>query len=144
MANRTTRGFLIGIAAAAIAFESLMACAAGNVPPSDAIVNELMSRDLAGTSGKEILMITVEYLAGGASLPHRHDAQLFVYVLDGAVRMQIQGSPPVTLGTGKTFYEGPDDIHTVSANASRTKPARILVFMIKDKGAPASSPVAPS
>jgi quercetin dioxygenase-like cupin family protein len=82
-------------------------------------------------------MITVEYLPGGASLPHRHNAQVFVYVLDGAVRMQTQGTAPVTLGPGKTFYESPGDIHTVSANASRTKPARMLVFMVKDKDAPA-------
>ena len=86
-------------------------------------------------------MLTVEYLPGGASLPHRHNAQVFVYVLEGAVRMQIEGSAPVTLGPGETFYEGPDDIHTVSANASQTKPARILVFMVKEKVAAISTPV---
>ena len=88
-------------------------------------------------------MLTVEYIAAGASLPHRHNAQVFVYVLDGAVRMQIEGAAPVTLGPGETFYEGPDDVHTVSANASQTKPARILVFIIKNKAAPVSTPVAP-
>jgi len=87
-------------------------------------------------------MLTVEYVAGGASLPHRHNAQVFVYVLSGSVRMQVEGSPAVKLGPGQTFYEGPDDIHTVSANASRTKPAMILVFMVKDKDAPASIGVA--
>jgi quercetin dioxygenase-like cupin family protein len=107
--------------------------------PPDAIVKQLMTRDLAGSAGKEVLMVTVEYLAGGASLPHRHNAQVFVYVLDGKVRMQVQGSAAVTLGPGETFYEGPDDIHTISANASRTKSARFLVFIIKDKGAPVSS-----
>jgi quercetin dioxygenase-like cupin family protein len=107
--------------------------------PPDAIVKQLMTRDLAGSAGKEVLMITVEYLAGGASLPHRHNAQVFVYVLDGKVRMQVQGSAAVTLGPGGTFYEGPDDIHTISANASQTQSARILVFIIKDKGAPVSS-----
>jgi quercetin dioxygenase-like cupin family protein len=94
-----------------------------------------------GASGKEINMLTVEYLPAGASLPHRHNAQVFVYVLEGAVRMQVAGAAPVTLGPGQTFYEGPDDIHTVSANASKTKAARFLVFMVKDKGAPASTPV---
>jgi quercetin dioxygenase-like cupin family protein len=107
--------------------------------PPDAIVKNLMTRDLAGSAGKEVLMVTVEYLAGGASLPHRHNAQVFVYVLEGKVRMQVEGSAAVTLGPGGTFYEGPDDVHTVSANASRTKSARILVFIIKDKGAPVSS-----
>jgi quercetin dioxygenase-like cupin family protein len=110
----------------------------------DAIVKELMTRDLVGSAGKEVLMVTVEYLAGGASLPHRHNAQVFVYVLDGKVRMQVEGSAAVTLGPGETFYEGPDDIHTISANASRAKSARILVFIIKDKGAPVSSDAGPA
>jgi len=103
-----------------------------------------MRRGLVGAAGKEVLMVTVEYLKGGASLPHRHNAQVFVYVLEGNVRMQVQGSAAVTLGPGETFYEGPDDIHTISANASRTKSARILVFIVKDKGAPVSSDAGPA
>ena len=115
------------------------ATAAATKASQDAIVKQLMTKDLAGAAGKEVLMVTVEYLAGGASLPHRHNAQVFVYVLEGKVRMQVQGSAAVTLGPGETFYESPDDIHTISANASRTKSARILVFIIKDKGAPVST-----
>ncbi len=88
-------------------------------------------------------MLTVEYVPGGASLAHRHNAQVFVYVLQGSVRMQVQGAPLVTLGPGDTFYEGPEDIHTVSANASATEPARILVFMVKDKAAPSSTAISP-
>jgi quercetin dioxygenase-like cupin family protein len=83
-------------------------------------------------------LITVDYAPGAAPPRHRHNAQAFVYVLQGAVRMQIEGSTPVTLGPGDTFYESPDDIHAVSANASQTQPARILVFVVKDKGAPLS------
>ena len=86
-------------------------------------------------------MITVKYLAGAASLPHRHDAQVFVYVLEGEVTMQLQGQAPVTLRPGQTFYEGPNDIHAVSANASQTAAAKILVFMLKDKAKPASRAV---
>jgi quercetin dioxygenase-like cupin family protein len=143
MMNRRTRRILVDIAIVASAvFWSLTACADGTPPPPDAVVHQLMTRDLIGATGKEILLLTVEYVAGGASLPHRHNAQVFVYVLDGAVRMQIEGGAPVTLRAGDTFYEGPDDVHTISANASRTKPARILVFIVKDKGAPVSSPVA--
>ena len=115
------------------------ASAAPSKASQDAIVKQLMTKDLAGAAGKEVLMVTVEYLAGGASLPHRHNAQVFVYVLEGKVRMQVQGSAAVTLGPGETFYESPDDIHTISANASRTKSARILAFIIKDKGAPVST-----
>ena len=88
-------------------------------------------------------MLTVEYIPGGASLPHRHDAQVFVYVLEGNLRMQIAGSPEVTLKRGQTFYESPTDVHVVSANASKTEPAKILVFIVKDKDKPVSRKVAP-
>jgi quercetin dioxygenase-like cupin family protein len=118
------------------------AAAAPAAAPS-AAVHELLSRDLNGAPGKELRMLTVEYVPGGASLAHRHNAQVFIYVLQGAVRMQVAGSPLVTLGPGDTFFEGPEDIHTVSANASATEPARILVFMVKDQGAPISTGVPP-
>lgn len=117
------------------------ACAAGSPPLSTEAVAQLMSRDLIGVPDKEVLMITVTYLPGGASVPHRHDAQVFVYVLEGELTMQVKGAPPVTVRPGQTFYEGPDDIHQVSANASRTAPAKILVFMVKDKARPASRDV---
>ncbi len=113
-------------------------CAGDPPAPPAGAVKELMTRNLAGVSGKELRMLSVQYLPGGASLPHRHNAQVFVYVLEGAVTMQVQGRAPVTLGAGETFYEGPEDIHTVSANASRTQPARILVFMVRDAGTPLS------
>jgi quercetin dioxygenase-like cupin family protein len=121
----------------------LMAGMAQATAAGQPTVDELMTRSVAGLPNKEVLMITVNYLPGGASLPHRHDAQVFVYVLEGAMTMQVDGSAPVTLGPGQTFYEGPDDVHRVSANASRTQPARILVFMIKEKRRPASRTVAP-
>jgi quercetin dioxygenase-like cupin family protein len=136
--------YKILIALAAMALVEGPWCAAhadeGKAPPSQAAVKELMTRDVVGASGKEIRMLTVEYIPGGASLAHRHNAQVFVYVLEGAVKMQVAGGPLLTLGPGETFYEGPDDIHTVSANASATKPARILVFMIKNAGAPVTMP----
>jgi quercetin dioxygenase-like cupin family protein len=103
------------------------------VTPKDATVRQLMQRDLEQSGDKEVTMLTVEYGPGGASLPHRHNAQVFVYVLEGSVRMQVEGSPPVTLGPGETFYESSSDVHTVSANASTTQVARLLVVMIKSK-----------
>lgn len=112
-------------------------------PATAAAVAQLMEKELVGDPQKEVLMLTVEYLPGGASLPHRHDAQVFVYVLQGELRMQVAGSPAVTLRQGQTFYEGPTDIHLVSANASLSAPAKILVFLIKDKGAPVSRDAAP-
>jgi quercetin dioxygenase-like cupin family protein len=104
-------------------------------------VQPLLRQDLPDIPGKEVVMLTVAYLPGGASLPHRHDAEVFVYVLEGSVVMQVDGQPAVTLGAGQTFHEGPADIHRQSANASATEPAKIVVFMIKDKNKPVSRPV---
>ncbi|MGH9661864.1 MAG: cupin domain-containing protein [Bryobacteraceae bacterium] len=101
----------------------------------------LLNRDLAGIAGKEAVMLTVEYPPGFASRQHRHNAHTFVFVLEGSVVMAVKGGKEMTLGPGETFYESPDDIHSVSRNASDTRPAKILVFFVKDKGAPASVPV---
>jgi quercetin dioxygenase-like cupin family protein len=100
----------------------------------------LITKDLTGVAGKEAVMLTVEYPPGGSSASHRHNAHTFVYVLEGSVIMQVAGGTAVTLGPGQTFYETPDDIHAVSKNASDSKPAKILVFLVKNKGAPASVP----
>ena len=121
----------VGIVLAALA--SLAGAAPHEATASDAVVAPLMARDLIGTSGREVTLETVEYAPGGKSAPHRHHAQVFVYVLEGTLRMQVQGSPVVTLGPGGTFYESPEDVHTLSENASQTKPAKFLVVMIKDK-----------
>jgi quercetin dioxygenase-like cupin family protein len=113
-------------------------------PASGAAVTTLMQRELADLPGKEALMLTVEYPPGVASLPHRHDADVFVYVLEGEIIMQVEGQPAVTLGPGGTFFEGPADVHVKSANASDRTAAKLLVVMVKDRGAPVSRPVAPA
>jgi quercetin dioxygenase-like cupin family protein len=115
-----------------------MSSAAENAPPAN--VTPLMTRDLQGIAGKEMLVLVVEYPPGGVSQPHRHNASVFVYVLEGAVTMQVSGSAPVTLKAGDTFFEAPGDVHVTSANASSSAPAKFLVYMVKDKGAPASVP----
>lgn len=99
-------------------------------------VTPLFSHDLADLPGKELTMIQVEYAPGGADPVHRHDAHGLVYVLEGSIVMQVKGGPPVTLQPGQTFYEGPEDVHTVGRNASKTKPAKFVVFLIKEKGTP--------
>jgi quercetin dioxygenase-like cupin family protein len=99
-------------------------------------VAPLMSKELADMPGKEALMITVEYPPGGSDQVHRHHAQVLVYVLEGSIVMQVKGEAPLTLAPGQTFYEGPDDVHIVSRNASQTAPAKFLVLFVKDKGAP--------
>ena len=105
-----------------------------------ASVTSLTSRDLPEFPGKEVLMITVEYPPGSVDPIHRHNAHAFVYVLEGSIIMQVKGGKEVTLTPGQTFYEGPDDVHVVGRNASSTKPAKFVVFFIKDKGAPVLVP----
>lgn len=107
----------------------------------DTRVTSLMSKPLPDTPGKEVLVLTVEYPPGGYDPVHRHNAHGFIYVLQGSIIMGVKGAKPVTLTAGQTFYEGPNDIHTVGRNASNTKPAKFLVFLLKDKDAPILIPV---
>ena len=108
--------------------------------PKEAKVTPLLSKDLTDFPGKEGLMITVEYPPGGSDPIHRHNAHAFVYVLEGSIVMQVRGGKEVTLTPGQTFYEGPSDVHVVGRNASQTKPAKFVVFLVKDKGAPVLVP----
>jgi quercetin dioxygenase-like cupin family protein len=102
----------------------------------DAKVTPLMSKDLTEFPGKEGLMIMVEYPPGGSDPVHRHNAHGFIYVLEGTVVMQVKGGKEVTLTSGQTFYEGPNDVHVLGRNASNVKPAKFVVLLVKDKGAP--------
>ena len=111
------------------------------LPVSGAEVAMLFKQDLADMPGKAGQLLTVEFVPGEVSDAHRHNAHTFVYVLEGSVVMQVQGGEAKTLTAGQTFYENPDDIHTVANNASDTEPAKILVFFIKDSDAPATMPV---
>jgi quercetin dioxygenase-like cupin family protein len=107
----------------------------------EAKVVPLLSKDLADLPGKEGLMITVEYPPGASDPVHRHNAHGFIYVLEGSIVMQVKGGREVTLMPGQTFYEGPNDIHLIGRNASQTKRAKFVVFLVKDKGAPVLMPV---
>jgi quercetin dioxygenase-like cupin family protein len=106
-----------------------------------AVVTPLMTKELPDVPGKEALMLMVEYPPGSSDPAHRHNADAFVYVLEGSVVMQVKGGKPVTLTPGQTFYEGPDDVHVVGRNASTSKPAKFVVVLVKKKGAPAVVPV---
>ena len=119
---------------------ALLCLMSGTAMAQQAKVTSLMSKDLPESPGKEMLMITVEHAPGGSSPSHRHDAHAVVYVLEGSVVMQLKGGQQVTLTEGQTFYEGPNDVHVVDRNASSTKPAKFLVFIIKAKGAPVLVP----
>ena len=120
---------------------TLMAQQPTVTPAPQATVNELMSKDLTELPGREVLMITVDYPPGSVDPIHRHNAHAFVYVLEGSIVMQVKGEKEVTLTSGQTFYEGPNDVHLVGRNASSTKPAKFLVVFVKDKGAPVLVPV---
>ena len=119
---------------------TLMAQKAVTAPAAQETITPLISKELAGSPGKEALMYTVDFPPGFSSPVHRHNAQVSVYVLEGSVVMQVRGGKEVTLRPGQTFYEGPNDIHVVSRNASRTESAKFLVFMINEKGAPLVMP----
>ena len=112
----------------------------GTLLAQEAKVTDLMSKDLPNLPGKEGLMITVEYAPGNVDPIHRHNANGFIYVLEGTIVMQVRGGKERTVTAGQTFYEGPDDVHVVGRNASKTKPAKFVVFLVKDKGAPVLVP----
>lgn len=119
----------------------LISLMAGPLMAQEGKVTSLISKDLKEFSGKEGLMIAVDYAPGGSDPVHRHDAHAFVYVLEGSIVMQVKGGKEVTLTPGQTFYESPTDVHVVSRNASKTTPAKFLVFFVKDKAAPVLKPV---
>jgi quercetin dioxygenase-like cupin family protein len=112
----------------------------GALIAQEAKVTPLLSKDLTNLPGKEGLMISVEYPPGSSDPIHRHFAHAFVYVLEGSIVMQVRGGKETTVAAGQTFYEGPGDVHVVGRNASQTEPARFVVFLVKDKGAPVLVP----
>jgi quercetin dioxygenase-like cupin family protein len=118
----------------------LASLAIGALQSREAKVTQVMSKDLPDIPGKEALMLSVEYPPRSSDPIHRHNADAFVYVLEGSIVMQVRGGKETVLTPGQTFYEGPDDVHVVGRNASQTKPAKFLVFMVKDKGAPVQVP----
>jgi quercetin dioxygenase-like cupin family protein len=112
----------------------------GPLLAQEAKVTPLLSKDLTNIPGKEGLMIAVEYPPGSSDPVHRHNAHGFIYVLEGSIVMQVRGGKEVTLTAGQTFYEGPNDVHVVGRNASKTEPAKFIVFLVKEKGAPVLIP----
>ena len=103
-------------------------------------ISVLFNKDLPDIPGKTVQILTVDYAPGESSKQHRHNANTFVYVLEGSVVMQVEGSKEKTLLVGEIFYENPDDIHSVSRNANDTESAKILVFFVKDKDTPSTVP----
>ena len=144
MLNIIKRGLSVVVASALAGPLALAApprqAAVSAAKPADRIVTELMTKDLPDIADKDVLMITVDYPPGAADPVHRHDADSFIYVLEGSIVMQLRGQKEVTLTPGQTFYEGAKDVHTVGRNASKTEPAKFLVLLLKKKGTPAVLP----
>jgi quercetin dioxygenase-like cupin family protein len=140
MTNKSVRILAPSLAVGLISSLALW-LAGSTVKAQQPDVVTLMSKALAEFPGKEVLMITVEFPPGGYDPVHKHDAHGFIYVLEGSVVMQVKGGQEVTLAPGQTFYEGPDDVHVVGRNASNTKSAKMLVILVKNKGAPILVPV---
>jgi quercetin dioxygenase-like cupin family protein len=118
----------------------LLLAAAGATAGAQDAVKSVFQTDVGDLTDQEILILEVNYPPGNDSPVHRHNAHTIVYVLEGAVVMQVEGSEPQTLGAGEVFYETPEDVHTVSRNASDTEAAKILVFFLKGQGAATTEP----
>lgn len=131
--NLRRLGAILSVAAACLASTRADAAPEAKVTP-------LMTKDLADIAGKEGLMLVVDYPPGAVDPVHRHNAHGFIYVLEGSIVMGVRGGKDVTLTPGQTFYEGPTDVHTIGRNASKTKPAKFVVFLVKEKGAPVLIP----
>ncbi len=129
---------LCGIVFAALSKVTLTMAA--ETESKEAKLTQLFSKDLTDLPGKEGLMLLIEYPPGSSDQIHRHNAHGFIYVLEGSIVMQVRGGKEVTLTPGQTFYEGPEDVHVVGRNASQTKPAKFVVFFVKDKGTPVLVP----
>ncbi|GLQ93496.1 cupin domain-containing protein [Dyella acidisoli] len=136
-----TFGLLLFLLASGVAATQSAEDASASSKPPMAHVSELMTKALKDYPGKEGKMILVTYPPGSVDPVHRHYAHAFVYVLEGSIVMGLNGGKQVTLGPGQTFYEGPDDVHTAGRNASRTKPAKFVVFLLKDQNKPILVPV---
>src|SRR5215472_16051914 len=135
------KGLRMTIPKLALALVCLMPVTLGpKEAPQEAKVTPLFYKDLPDFPGKEGVMITVEYPPGASDPIHRHNADAFVYVLEGSIVMQVRGGKEMTLTPGQTFYEGRSDVHVVGRNASQTKPAKFVVFLVKEKGAPVLIP----
>jgi len=119
-----------------VAMAIAMSAATVHAAPDGVSFKSLINKDVPESPGKELAMISVEYAPGGEDPVHRHDAHGIVYVLEGSIVMGVKGGKEVTLKPGDTFYEGPADLHTVGRNASKTKPAKFVVFLLKEKSKP--------
>ncbi len=100
----------------------------------DAKVTLVYEHELPNVPGKSIKGVLVEYGPGGFSPGHTHPSSAFIYatVLEGAIRSQVNDGPVKVYQAGENFSEMPGDRHGVSANASKTRPAKLLAVFVVD------------
>ena len=96
--------------------------------------------DLAGLEGKQGALVAVEYAPGASDQKHYHPGQVFTYIVEGSVILEVEGEAPVTLNAGDAFYDRPKQVHN-HRNASATAPAKFVAFFVEEKGQPRSVPV---
>src|SRR3954464_15264070 len=108
-------------------------------PAPRSVGKDLMVKGLPEFPGKEVLVRANEYPPGTSNPPHRHDAHVFLHILEGQLVVQLKGGDAVTLNAGDTYYESPNDVHVVSRNPSDSVPVKALIFMVKEKGVPATT-----
>ena len=100
---------------------------------------DLVVKTLPDLAGREAVVRSNVYPPGTSNPPHRHDAHVFLHLLEGQLIVQLKDAQPVTLNPGDTYYESPNDIHMVSRNPSDSVPAKALIFMVKKIGAPSTT-----
>ncbi len=124
----------------ALANSGYVPALAGEDAPSSqvtGIINQPLSTDLEGWSVK---IVSVVYPPGAASSPHRHPAEVFAYVEEGAVVAQIEDGEEITYTAGQIYYEPPMVLHRVSRNASETESAKVIAFVLIEDGKPVVIP----
>ncbi|WP_085675554.1 MULTISPECIES: cupin domain-containing protein [unclassified Pseudomonas] len=113
------------------------AWAHGDVPDQ---VKVLQEKQPANAPGKKAVMLTVSYAPGQASPAHQHPGAVMAYVLEGAVVSKLNDEQEKTYKAGEYWYEAPGTVHSISRNASKTRPAKLLVWSLVDEGKPVTEP----
>jgi quercetin dioxygenase-like cupin family protein len=120
---------------------AMLAPAAAQQPAPATKVTPLLKEALPEFPGHEVTILTLDIPPGVSSPAHRHPGHhVFGYVLEGSYKIKVGEGPETVLTKGQTFHEAPGQLHAVSANASQTEPAKVLVFMVAESGKPVTVP----
>jgi quercetin dioxygenase-like cupin family protein len=129
---------------------ALLAAGASLAPPWTAArdahagaekVTPVQVRTLPDLPGKQVVLAVVDYAPGQASAAHVHSGSVIAYVLEGEIVSQLEGQPARTYKAGESWYEPPRAGHMVSRNASATRPAKLLAYLLMDEGGKVKEPL---